>query len=93
MSMNLCLEFLDDKGKCVKKVDLIQTPTNDTLEILGYHPPLDINFEARLGRYLEWVKENRPPACDWDLVESERKKIQEALNTYGDDYKPNWYML
>lgn len=89
MSMNLYLEFLDTKGRSVKKVDLIQTPTNTTLEILGYHPPLDTDFETRLYRYLKWVKER----FDEDILALEKDKIQEAIDTYGEDYKPSWYML
>lgn len=89
MSMNLYLEFLDDKGRCVKLVDLIQTPTSDTMEILGYHPPSDTDFETVRYRYFKWVAEH----FDRDILELEKDKIQEATDRYSDDYKPSWYML
>lgn len=89
MSMNLYLAFLDKKKRPVHRVDLVQTSTNITMDILGYHPASSIRFEARLGRYLRYVESQ----FDQEIMEYEKKKIQEALDTYGDDYEPDWYMI
>lgn len=89
MSMNLYLHFIDKKGRSVNKVDLIQTSTNETLEILGYHPALSIRFNDRFERYLKCVEHHHGQ----EILEFEKRKIQEALDAYGDDYEPDWYMM
>lgn len=89
MSLNLHLAFIDKKKRPVHRVDLVQTPTKITTDILGYHPAYSISFEARLERYLKYVESQ----FDQEIVEYERNKIQQALDTYGDDYEPDWFMM
>lgn len=90
MSMNLYLEFYDSKDRCVNRIDLIQTSTNTTLKILGYHSSMcadnPLHFKVVFDRYLAWVKKLFDPS----ILETERNKIQEAIDEYGDDYIPKW---
>lgn len=88
MNMNLHLKFVDSKGRTVKEVNLLQTPTDDSIEVIGQNE----SFEAVRDRYLGWVRE-KSIRFDWNILRREQELIQNAIDEYGDDYIPEWYIV
>ena len=88
MPMNLDLSFEDSEGREIHSIDLMQTSTIDTYQILG---DADSTFDEIFSRYVKWLKK-RAKEWDWpiEVVKSSIYEVQQAFDFYSPNYIPVW---
>ena len=90
MSINVKLRYYDRKGRQVKDVPVVQTPTKVTFQILPYRRKIE-DFYGPYQRYADYVREIW--SDDQKAVSEHLSMIMEVQLTYGDDYQAVWESL